>query len=381
MFFDALSVFEYVRYTDDFFYTFILRIPPTRIKPILSVAITIRFDYLHTLKYLLGIPSIVATLDRDKPIIGRAANNGAHRIVKYILNGNHPTKVLRDPTQYACNEALEYASGSGYPEIVQCLLDDPRTEPFECEYSPLSSAATEDEVHIVDLLLKDGRADPNQYQSDALSVAAAGDSYLSAYRLLQDPRVNPNIDDNCPIRSAVANHHYYLVQLLLQDPRTDPTVNRNECLRTAIAQNYVYITQLLLQDDRVMRIINDNIDWTSVVQNTILNNNYYIVQLLLEVPHLQFDSTAWISLAVDLKQYHTVALLLQDDRCDPAENNNEAICRAAKSGSYHIVQLLLQHPRVDPFCRHNYPIKSAFDNYHYTTAHLLHSHWKTLHLM
>lgn len=59
-----------------------------------------------------------------------------------------------------------------------------------------------------------------------------------------------------------------------------------------------------------------------------------------------------------------VEKLLLDQRVDPSDLYNDAICRASEGGRIMVVEKLLLDPRVDPSDSDNYAIRMASSNGH-----------------
>src|SRR5690606_28065679 len=66
-----------------------------------------------------------------------------------------------------------------------------------------------------------------------------------------------------------------------------------------------------------------------------------------------------------------VRMLLQDERIDPSDENNEAIQMASSRGHFCIVRLLLQDGRTDPSTDSDWALRQAFDHGHDDVVRLL----------
>ena len=71
------------------------------------------------------------------------------------------------------------------------------------------------------------------------------------------------------------------------------------------------------------------------------------------------------------KDVEIVKLLMSDPRVNPADQNNQAIVKAAKGGHTETVKLLLSDPRVNPADQHHKAIILASENDHSGIIQLL----------
>jgi hypothetical protein len=83
------------------------------------------------------------------------------------------TELLQNPfvNSHMVNCALEKACYHGHPDIVACLLQDPRLDLsfYNRDYHPLKSAVENGYMNVVELLLQDQRFNPET--SGALELA------------------------------------------------------------------------------------------------------------------------------------------------------------------------------------------------------------------
>ena len=69
--------------------------------------------------------------------------------------------------------------------------------------------------------------------------------------------------------------------------------------------------------------------------------------------------------------YNVVKLLLEDNRVNPADDNNSAIQWASKKGHYNVVKLLLRDNSINPADDNNWAIQLASRYGHYNVVKLL----------
>jgi predicted ATPase len=128
----------------------------------------------------------------------------------------------------------------------------------------------------------------------------------------------------------------------------------------------------LLQDERVDPAADDN----AAIQIASRNGHLPVVDRLLQDERV--DSAANSNYAIQLASQYchlpVVERLLQDERVDPAADDNYAIRMASEYGQVPVVDRLLQDARVDPAANSNFAIRMASRNGHFSTLVCLLQH-------
>ncbi len=88
------------------------------------------------------------------------------------------------------------------------------------------------------------------------------------------------------------------------------------------------------------------------------------VKQLLPISDPTEDFSYVIRAAAGNGHLHTLKVLLEDGRANPADWDNQAIRWAAEYGHYECVDLLLKDVRVDPTAKDNYALRMAEKNGH-----------------
>ena len=104
-----------------------------------------KYDYVC--KLLKNVdPSLL-----DNYCIGKASENGHHKMVELLLKDNRISPSAWN--QYA----IRQASKNGHIGVVKLLLNDPRVDPSIGYHAPLTDASKNGHLEIVILLLNDPR--------------------------------------------------------------------------------------------------------------------------------------------------------------------------------------------------------------------------------
>lgn len=226
-----------------------------------------------------------------------------------VDGGSRPDPSAND------NAALRTAARAGNLPIVCRLLEDARVDATsDAGAAALRDACMNGYSDVVDRLLLRG-ADPNAFGFACLRLACVHDRFRVVARLLLDPRVDPSCMGNLAVRIASSRGHLSIVGLLMTDSRVDATAHRNQALRDACANGHLAVVQLLLYS------IGDRVD------SEILG-----------------ISMSW---AISNGHAGIVNMLLRDERVDPAEFENSALCVASEKGYLDIVERLLLDERVN----------------------------------
>lgn len=315
-------------------------------------------------------------------------------------------RLLEDPKTDPSvdnNAPLAYAVSNGYEGIIDRLLADPR---INLKYSDsnhwvLDAAIKKGDLELVNRLLDDPRIDPSRHFDIAIKRASELGYYGLVKRLLADARVNPNeYSHESPLAEAIKHGHKDIVDLLLSDQRVDPSNYHNHALRLASEKGDLELVNRLLQNSKVSpnedygfstpalteaienghveianRILDDPRTDPSADNNSALlkasEKGYCkLVDRLLTDSRLKFDKSLSPRLLLS-KNPEVVQRLLQEDRIDPSINNNSAIKRASEYGYPATVAMLLQDSRVDPSVSDNYAIQWAARNGHLEVVNLL----------
>jgi hypothetical protein len=125
------------------------------------------------------------------------------------------------------------------------------------------------------------------------------------------------------------------------------TEDLQEQLINASHDGHLAIVTLLLQDERVDPSDSDN-NWAIRCAST--NGHIEIVNLLLQDPRVDpsADNNSSIQYASDGGHLEVVERLLQDSRVDPSAEDNYSIQHASEGSHLAVVERLLQDSRVDP---------------------------------
>jgi ankyrin repeat protein len=156
-------------------------------------------------------------------------------IVKVLLEeGADPNRQ----DKWLGSTALHYASHWGRSQVVQVLLDHPKTDPnLKDKYNgddALYFASFEGHTPVVKKLLNHPNIDPNgqnRYGTIALHLASRFGHTLTVQALLEHPNIDPNLQD----RDGYTALHYasrrgrsQAVKELLKHPKTDKTIRDSD---------------------------------------------------------------------------------------------------------------------------------------------------------
>jgi len=137
-----------------------------------------------------------------------------------------------------------------------------------------------------------------------------------------------------------------------------------EDLVMASEHGHTEIVCLLLADPRCDPTDNEN----QAIQSACQMGHLEVVRLLLADrrvdPSSSIDGDSCIDLASENGHLEIVRLLLADSRVDPSDNENAAIISASEFGHVEVVRLLLVDTRVNPADKNNEAIRLACQNCH-----------------
>lgn len=168
------------------------------------------------------------------------------------------------------NHPMRVACELGRLEIVHCLLNDKRVNPFELGSRCLEMASKNGFLEIVVLLLK-----------------------IDGVRVDQINSFHPALYGACK------NGHSEVVKVLLEDKRTEIWPNRsNRCLKRAVKQGHLEVVKLLLQKSHAA------INIKKPLYIAIKRGNFEITKLILE--HKRCS----------LQYYGTLILEIQEKKVD-----------------------------------------------------------------
>ena len=185
-------------------------------------------------------------------------------------------------------------------------------------------ACTRSNIDLVKLLLADRAVDPNLHDGRAIEIACSKKDPDLLKILLDDGRCNPSRANN------------FATTLVLRDLK----LSRYNVKRIS---NYIETLRLMLQDKRVDVRNNE-----SLLADACTSGIIELVRILLEYGiDLRSHAGLAIRCAAKTKGNHEIIiLLLQDERVDPTEYNNEALENAVMYGGISNVRALLSDDRV-----------------------------------
>lgn len=190
-------------------------------------------------------------INNNEAII-QASTLGNKEAVVALLGSKHVDPSAQD------NKALLSAIRNNYPEIVELLLQDERTDPNE----GLVLAISMNNIKMINLLLDFG-ADPSlsytlpNTQQVTYPIIEASKQCLTdvVELLLRDADVDPTINNNKALFYAAIKGCYTVVELLLNDPRVNPLDNNEAALQVSLANKHYDIAKLILNRDRNSKLI------------------------------------------------------------------------------------------------------------------------------
>ncbi|KAI9344387.1 ankyrin repeat-containing domain protein [Obelidium mucronatum] len=316
------------------------------------------------------------SLDRVDPsdsandAIRCASQQGHTEIVKLLL-----TDPRVDPSALN-NEAIRLASRYGRYETVELLLS------LDSKYKIDPAAANQQSIRhacevrhslkepnnagrLVQLLLADRRVDPTVNQSEAFWKAADRGNLEIVKALLEDGRVTGHF---LAALAAASNGHAEVVELLMKDEqvRKEASESSNILCRAATGGHINVLGVLLgypIQISHAHRALEksaergklnaveyllshsrlQDLDVTySTLASAVGSGNEEMVRFLLAHPRLYVRKDAWVlSNAVYEGYLSIVKILLEDGRCNDANDNSDSVQEAARTGSLDMLQALI----------------------------------------
>jgi ankyrin repeat protein len=323
--------------------------------------------------------------------------------------GNVPslTLALKNPSIRSCalfNGLIE-SSKNGHLEVVQLLLNDPRTEISSDEPISLAISNNHNEIarllisnrknfipethlltavksnngEIVKLLLQDssefqrGEIDQDDYDVADLVVTASKRGYLEILQdLFQDSRIDSSGYGTNALIAACKNQHVAVVEYLLQDPRIDP--NDDYPIYDAIETGNIQLVKLFIDNPRALfpdrvtihgntelaKLLLEKMD-TKAISNNIINSSRYgdtdIVELILLEPGIESqDLETAARYALEEGHLDIAKLLLKDKRLQNSDKGS-ILAKACETGYIEILELLIQD--TDPGYEDNSAIRFA----------------------
>jgi ankyrin repeat protein len=229
--------------------------------------------HINTRPKIFGTALFAAVLSGKSGITSLLLNYGArpHDIEDLfswavIKNDVEMVQVLLkhkqlDPNKHigpGVDPLLLLACKMGFPQIVAALLNDPRIDPDQRNYSgmtPLIAALNSGNICSVQLL-QDRSVNPSSRTGTndcSLYVAAQKGQDDTVNMLLQRPDVNPNSisrHGQTPLMAAVLNNHEKVIDSLLYSPRVNPNtelLDQGTVLVIAAERGQTHIVQKLLR--------------------------------------------------------------------------------------------------------------------------------------
>lgn len=193
-------------------------------------------------------------------------------------------------------------------------------------------------------------------KNDIFIDACIGSNIGLVKLLLADREVAPNLHDGRAIEIACSKKDPNLLKILLDDGRCNPTRANNFAITLALrdlvhdrynvqrVSDYIETLRLMLQDRRIDPIRNNS----SLIAEACVSGIIELVRILLEygIDPGEYSSMAIRHAAKVQDNHEIISLLLQDERVDPTEYNNEALENAVMYGGILNVRALLSDSRV-----------------------------------
>ncbi|KAI9353783.1 ankyrin repeat-containing domain protein [Obelidium mucronatum] len=271
-----------------------------------------------------------------------AANYGHLKVVRLLLEPTHSfyTSTL------SC--ALIAACEKNQLETATYLLSCNDIDPSHNKNSALVTACTHGFTRIVALLMATGKCDASDQGNKCILVACAK-SYTEIVELiLTDDRVDPSINTGAPLISAVEMGNTRIVEALLKTERVNPSIQGNKAIRIACCEGFIDIVRLLLLEPSVNPTAMD----CQALVSACRFGRTEIVEILLDWT----GPDSW-----------------NDNKCDPAAQDQACVIYAAQHGHDRILRLLLNQSSVNPSVKNNLPLFEACSNGHLEVVQLLSS--------
>jgi ankyrin repeat protein len=113
-------------------------------------------------------------------------------------------------------------------------------------------AVKHNQLEILDIIFSEANV-PQSFLGPLFLEAVSRGNFEMVNKLLQDPRTNPAFSRNRAIYVAVNNGDIRVVERLLQHPLVDPSAEDNRALLMASRNNDVAMVELLLRNEKVFK--------------------------------------------------------------------------------------------------------------------------------
>ncbi|ORY41533.1 hypothetical protein BCR33DRAFT_739570 [Rhizoclosmatium globosum] len=225
--------------------------------------------------------------------------------------------------------ALFFGVENGHFEVVNVLLSDGRVNPNDC--NALSRASKKGRLDIVERILEDPRTDPSLDNNAALLSAGHGHYKHILERLLLDPRINVTRDNNRLFIDSCASQYLLLIEYLLAAGRADPATQDNKALKHAIRHHHINVIRTLLADSR----IDPNFENQAIFS---MAASAVVIQIFLQDPRMTLlpERASIFVQAINNKRSDIVQLLLKDGRINPCAEDLAALVSAVPGWVYPV---------------------------------------------
>lgn len=170
-------------------------------KTFYGLGLAMKHKHSHVVEYLLDLPNM--------PLPGiflESARNNMLDLIRLLLPRVDP--------RFNKSQGLRIAARHGNHEIVQCLLDDKRSQPQVYHSQALREAAEHGHIQVVKILLNHSKVDPGAIDNSALS-------------------------------DAIKHKHVEIIKMLMAHPKVDSGARQNTLLGLIAEQNWVEILERL----------------------------------------------------------------------------------------------------------------------------------------
>jgi ankyrin repeat protein len=160
--------------------------------------------------------------------------------------------------------------------------------------------------------------------------------------LLQDPRIDPTACCNSAIHSAIQLKKDEMARLLLDDGRVDPFAMNSRPFLVAIQNGMTAVVQELLKDDRC--------NVSLIKPEHLITSAQYgldVIKLIWSDPRYHLEPSQFLTQACQKGLHDFVEMMVQDDRFDPSQNDNEPFRQAIIHKKFEIVDILLSSPKLN----------------------------------
>ncbi|KAI9340520.1 ankyrin repeat-containing domain protein [Obelidium mucronatum] len=203
-------------------------------------------NYPTCVKYLLETctHSIDPSAKQNEPI-RVACKNGFSQIVDMLLNDPRTDPSCQSQT------CLKSALKNGFWDVVRELLSHGDVDPTVNGQAAIRGACEFGLVEVVEVLLRHQEVDPGVLNDFPVRIASERGFEGVVRLLVGHESVDPGCNGNFPIRIAAANGHLEVVRVLLGSKNVDPTADNQLAIKSAAANGHLEVVKLLLRDHRV----------------------------------------------------------------------------------------------------------------------------------